>query len=215
MTHPRPSRFHEAPRTEDSKTLRASGVWTGHRQTRVQVRDFSLIADQPAALGGRDAGPTPMELLSGAVGACAVVVVEQEADRIGVEMTGLSVYSLARQDRRGMAGTADVQPYMHTYRLQLCVGTPVRDEAVLRKLAATVEHRCPAINLLRDAATGLTVDWVFAPAIDDDDAEAVVNAALGYRPAAGLPPHLADPVLHVADADAPTSSSAALAGADR
>ncbi|MFC7401723.1 OsmC family protein [Citricoccus sp. GCM10030269] len=174
-------RFSETPLESESKTLRAAGTWTGRQQTRVAIRDFSFVVDEPESVGGRNEGPTPMEYLAGAIDACITVTVDQVAARRGMELTGLNTYSYARQDRRGLAGTADVQPYFHRYRLQLSVGTPERDETVLRKFAAAVEHSCPAVNLLRDAHAGLTVAWSFAERTVEHDAEAACNAALGYE----------------------------------
>ncbi|MCT2089954.1 OsmC family protein [Micrococcus terreus] len=102
------------PLDSESKTLRATGTWTGQQQTRVAVREFEFTVDEPEAVGGRNQGPTPMEYLAGAVDACITVTVEQVAARRGLELTGINTYSLARQDRRGLAGAADVQPYTST-----------------------------------------------------------------------------------------------------
>lgn len=198
---PEHPRFTESPDDAQSKTLRAAGTWTGQQQTRVEVRDFTFTVDEPDRIGGRDEGPTPMEYLAGSVGACITVVIDQAAARHGLELTGVSTYSLARQDRRGLAGTADVQPYFHTYRLQVCVGTPETDEQTLRDFAAEVEHSCPAVNLLRDAHVDLTVAWSFAANTTEGDAEAACNAALGYetrQESADIPV----PVLTIENADA-------------
>ncbi|MFC0249590.1 OsmC family protein [Citricoccus parietis] len=196
-----PSRFSETPLDSESKTLRAAGTWTGQQQTRVSVREFEFTVDEPEAVGGRNEGPTPMEFLAGAVDACITVTAEQVAARRGLELTGINTYSLARQDRRGLAGTADVQPYFHRYRLQLAIGTPETDATALRDFAAAVEHSCPAVNLLRDAGAGLTVAWTFAGRTVDHDAEAACNRALGYQPRIG-PVDAPEPVFTCENADA-------------
>lgn len=174
-------RFTERPSEGASKTLRAAGWWAGPQRAEVTVRGFSYGVDQPVRSGGRDTAPTPMEFVAGAVDACAVMVIEQSARRRGVPLTAVSAYSLARQDTRGMSRTADVQPYFHTYRLELCVATPQDDPAALRSLAVDVEHSCPALNLLRDAAIDLTVAWTFTRTLEPHHAEARCNAALGYE----------------------------------
>lgn len=208
-----PSRFSETPLDSESKTLRAAGTWTGQQQTRVGVREFEFTVDEPEAVGGRNQGPTPMEYLAGAVNACITVTAEQVAARRGLELTGINTYSLARQDRRGLAGTADVQPYFHRYRLQLAIGTPETDVTALRDFAAAVEHSCPAVNLLRDAGAGLTVAWTFAGRTVDHDAEAACNRALGYQPRIG-PVDAPEPVFTCENADAgPGASGGAVPGA--
>jgi uncharacterized OsmC-like protein len=195
--HPR---FPHDPLDTESKTLRAAGTWTGRQQTRVAIREFGFTVDEPESIGGRNEAPTPMEYLAGAVDACITVTIDQTAARRGLQLTGINTYSLARQDRRGLAGTADVQPYFHAYRLQVSVGTPETDPAVLRDFAAAVEHSCPAVNLLRDAHAGLTVAWSFAARTVAHDAEAACNRALGY-PVRNEPVDAPVPVLTLQDAD--------------
>lgn len=193
-------RFTQTPEDAHSKTVRAAGTWTGRQQTRVAARDFTFVVDEPEKVGGRNEGATPMEYLAGSVGACIIVVIDQVSSRRGLELTGISTYSLARQDQRGLAGTADVQPHFHSYRLQVCVGTPETDEQVLRDFATAVEHSCPAVNILRDAHIDLTVAWQFTAEVEDGAAEAACNAALGYT---SLSEHSAGTALTFENADAP------------
>ena len=101
--HPR---FTELPQADHAKTLRASGTGTGSQQTRVRVRDFAFVSDEPVAIGGRDEGPTPMEYLAGAVNACITVVIDQSAARCGLPVDAVQTYTLAKQDTRGLAGKA-------------------------------------------------------------------------------------------------------------
>lgn len=181
-------RFSQPALDAESKTLRAGSTWRGRGRSEVTVRGFRFDVDQPAPLGGRDAAPTPMEYLAGAVDACLAVVAERVAADRGLALDAIQVYSLARQDRRGMAGTADVQPYFHRYRLQIAVATPEAGEDELTDFADEVERRCPALNLLRDANIDLTVAWAFADALAPRGAELACNAALGYPGEPGAQP---------------------------
>lgn len=200
-------RFTQLPQAEHAKTLRAAGQGTGSQQTRVQVRDFAFVSDEPVAIGGRDQGPTPMEYLAGGVNACITVVIDQTAERRGLEITDVQTYTIAKQDTRGMAGTADVQPYMYAYRLQIVVATPVRDAVALTAFAAAAERGCPAVNLLRDANTGVRVVWSFVPERIDSAAEALSNAAWGYASDTPVP----QPFHTVVDADQARAAQAATA----
>lgn len=187
ITAPHP-RYRELPDPKSSKTLRASGLNTGMQQTSVSVRDFRFLADEPVAVGGRDLGPTPMEYLAGGVISCITVVIDQLAQRQGIAIDEVQTYALARQDTRGLAGTADVQPYFHRFHLQIALATREQDERRLHAFAAEAERICPAINLLRDAHTGLEVHWAIADTLPQRAAESLANAACGYRTDGAEPP---------------------------
>jgi putative redox protein len=47
----------------------------------IQARGHTLVADEPVEAGGSHAGPTPYELLLGALGACTAMTVKMYAAR--------------------------------------------------------------------------------------------------------------------------------------
>ena len=53
----------------------------GGYTTRLTARSHAFIADEPADVGGADTGPTPYELLIGALAACTAMTVRMYADR--------------------------------------------------------------------------------------------------------------------------------------
>lgn len=50
-------------------------------RTQIEVGGHSLIADEPAMLGGAGVGPAPYDLLLASLGACTAITLRMVADR--------------------------------------------------------------------------------------------------------------------------------------
>ena len=55
----------------------------GGRAFAVQVRGHEVSSDMSEKDGGRDRGPSPVELLAGSLGACMAMMVQRYCDRHG------------------------------------------------------------------------------------------------------------------------------------
>ncbi|WP_010205534.1 OsmC family protein [Salinibacterium sp. PAMC 21357] len=155
-----------APRTPAHdpwvKSVRATGSWLRHLRTRVRIREFEFVTDQPLAKGGENTAPTPMEFVAGAVNACITVTIESVAKELDIALEDVETLSRAHMDVRGFAGTADVSPHFSDYALLVQIVTTA-SEPELAELRRLVDKRCPATNLLRDANVALDLQWQFSP----------------------------------------------------
>jgi putative redox protein len=71
----------------------AAKAHIGEQNYRVDiaVREHALIADEPASGGGQDLGPTAMEMVAGALGACTSVTLRMYAQRKGWDLQTVDV----------------------------------------------------------------------------------------------------------------------------
>jgi len=66
--------------------------WKGGFRSEAKIRDFSPSkSDEPAALGGSDTGPNPVEQILGALGNCLAVGYAANATMAGIELKNMSI----------------------------------------------------------------------------------------------------------------------------
>ena len=73
------------------KTVTTQSTWTGAMRVEGQAKNHTLIIDQPADMGGGDAGPNPLEYLLVALGSCLGTVAAIVARQERIKLEGFSV----------------------------------------------------------------------------------------------------------------------------
>jgi putative redox protein len=80
----------ETDRTDENEWVVAS-VGTARFRTDISAGPYTFMADEPVALGGTGLGPTPYELLLGALSACMAMTLRMYADRKGWPLEGVRI----------------------------------------------------------------------------------------------------------------------------
>ena len=118
-------------------------------RTSIHIRDHTIIADELIQDGGDDTGPTPMEMLVGASGACIAVTTQAYAQRKGWPLQGVSVevemLRIPREEYPAYSGDA---PFIHEIREQVHFEGPLSDEQRARLLA--IAGKCPVHRALEN-----------------------------------------------------------------
>jgi putative redox protein len=67
----------------------------------IEVRDHTLVSDEPKDHGGEDAGPSPQELLAASLASCTAITMEMYAQRKGWDVGDLAVHVDYEPAQRG------------------------------------------------------------------------------------------------------------------
>lgn len=122
----------------------------GRYQQAVTIGQHQLIADEPASLGGDDAGPAPFDLVMAGLGACTSATLRMYAERKGIALTRVSV--ALRHDKADLDGTPSDR-ILRTITLE----GELTDEQRQRLL--DIAGKCPTHRIL---AHGLRLDCALA-----------------------------------------------------
>jgi putative redox protein len=67
----------------------------------VEMRDHTLVADEPRDEGGEDSGPSPQELLAASLASCTAITIEMYAKRKGWDVGDVAVHVDYEPAQRG------------------------------------------------------------------------------------------------------------------
>jgi uncharacterized OsmC-like protein len=116
----------------------------------VKTKNFTMIVDEPANLGGTDDGATPVDYVLAALAGCLNVVGNMVAKEMAFELKGLSFDLEGDLDPAGFMGKpTNVRPGYQNITAKVNVDTDA-DDATLEKWLETVEKRCPVSDNLRN-----------------------------------------------------------------
>jgi uncharacterized OsmC-like protein len=125
-----------------------------------KVRDFAVMTvDEPAELGGSDAGMNPVELILVALGTCQEVMFAAYASFMGIKLDVCKVDVKGYLDLRGLLS---IDPSVAPGYQQITYKTTIvstADDSELLKLVDVVERHCPVLDILTrvQSVNGLAV----------------------------------------------------------
>lgn len=130
------------PAAQPNHNVIARPTGRGRFQAAIEVRGGTIIADEPVEAGGLGSGPTPYELLSGALAACTAMTMRLYAERKGWT---LPPYSVAAAHQIVPAG-ADGTPPRDLFTRNIAFEGPLDGEMEAKLLA--IADKCPVHRTL-------------------------------------------------------------------
>jgi uncharacterized OsmC-like protein len=146
--------------------IRNKKVSVSNDGTMLAIHDYgefgTVMTDEPIAHGGTSEGPSPLQLVLGALCGCESVTFNRTAAEMGFSYDGIDFEAEFTIDIRGRMGMRGVRQHFQTVRVQAIVRTDEPEERLAEVIAET-EARCPVFNLLNDAGVNMVVRWVRQP----------------------------------------------------
>jgi putative redox protein len=139
---PQPAEWPPAEGTVDVRETGAGGY-----VQEVQVGRHRLLADEPASVGGLDAGPSPYDLLAAALGVCTSMTVRMYAERKGWPLESIRVAVRHAKVHKDDSRARDAKIDRLTRALHL--EGPLEDAQ--RARLAEIADRCPVHRTLERA----------------------------------------------------------------
>ena len=103
----------------------------------VEMRDHTVVADEPKDEGGDDSGPSPQELLAGSLASCTAITIEMYAQRKGWDIGDVTVHVDYEPAQRG-------SPTRFRMEVELAKELPEEQRERLMQIGA----KCPVHRVL-------------------------------------------------------------------
>lgn len=139
--------IRQDPAKADTK-WKSTVEWRGGFRSASRSRDFDPTAsDEPAALGGDDTAPNPVEQLLGALGNCLAVGYAANATAAGIHLRDLRIELEGDLDLHTFLGLAEGNAGYQAIRADVSIDSDAEPEA-LRKLHEKVVATSPVGHTL-------------------------------------------------------------------
>ncbi|VAV99725.1 Bll2902 protein [hydrothermal vent metagenome] len=135
------------------RTTHVHETGQGKYQNKIEIGKHEFFASEPVDLGGDDSGPTPVEIVNAALGACTSITLRMYADRKGWPLESVSVEV---SHKRGIVEECESGDNEQTSRPQeiftktIRLTGPLSSEQKQRLLE--IAEKCPVHKILKQPA---------------------------------------------------------------
>lgn len=127
---------------------RATGELVGPFEVLVHAGEHQLTIDEPVAIGGSEAGPSPIEMALVSLASCQAITYRLWATKLGIAAVKVRVAVEADYDARGLLGVDGYRrPGLDAVRVTVTLEGP--DTETSQRLRTAVDQHCPVLDLFR------------------------------------------------------------------
>ena len=119
----------------------------GRYQQAITAGQHQLIADEPASMGGADAGPAPFDFIMSGLGACTSMTLRQYAKRHGLSVDDIEVSLSHTRDHAEDCAASAARP-VKIDRIVQRIDIHGHLSALERERLLEVAERCPVHRTL-------------------------------------------------------------------
>lgn len=138
--------------------FRTTSICPNPTLTKVSVRDFEILIDEPASNHGNDEGPQPLEYMLASLAGCSNVIINKIATENNITLLDMEVDVVGVCDTRGIFGTEAVKVPFPEVRLTIR-GTTRNSEDEIELLREQLAWRCPVKVIIKESGSVIKEKW--------------------------------------------------------
>lgn len=124
-------------------TFKIEGKAQSAARLEAKARQFSIVIDEPPALGGNDLGANPVEYLLSSYAGCINVVAHLTAQELGIKLSGLKIQIEGNINPARLFGQSyEERAGFKQINVQFEPETDASQEEI-ENWVATIKNRCP------------------------------------------------------------------------
>ena len=147
-------------------------------QSNVQLRDHKLIVDEPKSFGGKDEGPSPVELILAALATCQEITYKAFATALGINLESVSVNLNGTLDLQGFLGlNKNTRPGFQNITGNVDIKSS-SSQTEIDKLISIVNQHCPVLDILtKGVPIKLSQKLSLNPSVNSNQTEQTTRVA--------------------------------------
>lgn len=126
-------------------TFKTNTIWQDGSISKTKARDFEIKTDEPEALGGKDTGIDPIELLLSSVASCVALGFTTQAAKRGIDINSFNIETEGDIDVRGYFGIKGARPGFSNIRYRINVDSNASEEE-LKEILSAAEETSPMFD---------------------------------------------------------------------